>query len=105
MSTTAPHCRRPTEDYLTDGTAVPLWPPPEILNEIAQDDTIFVTSATCAYADLLTNWIKHVWDLQIKCFFVAAADEPTAKFLSNWVPEHVDRIPVALVNTVRWPPH
>jgi len=72
---------------------VPLWPPPARLAKIAQDNTIFVTSATCAYADLAVNWIKHVWDLQIGCFFVAAADEPTATFLEKWLPDHASQMP------------
>ena len=77
-----------------------MWPPPERLAKIAQDDTILVTSATCAYADLAINWIKHVFELQIGCFFVAAADEPTATFLEEWLPDHVAQMPDRLVAPV-----
>ena len=94
-------CYRPKHDFLSDGTAVPVWPPADTLSSIAQDDTILVTSATCAYADLLTNWLKHVWDLQIKCFFVAAADQSTANFIDEWMPQHSSEIPDKFVNQVR----
>lgn len=93
---------RPKHDFLPDGSAVPVWPPAELLSSIAQDDTILVTSASCAYADLLTNWLKHIWDMQIKCFFVAAADEATAEFLADWMPKHSSQIPAKLVNQVSW---
>lgn len=86
---------------MNDGTAVKLWPPPDHLAEIAQDNTIFVTSTSCAYADLATNWIKHVHNLNINCFYVAAADRPTAGFLEDWLPSHTSQTPQEILNKVR----
>ena len=88
------------EDYLEDGTVVQLWPPPDKLAEIAQDNTIFITTSTCSYSDLATNWVKHVWGLGIGCFFVAAADKPTANFFENWVPNHASQMPVQMAAKV-----
>ena len=91
---------RATEEYLADGTAVPVWPPPDVLKELAVDETVLVTAATCSYADLATNWIKHVWDLQIGCFLVAAADEPMSEFLGGWIPDHSAKMPADMVSKV-----
>lgn len=87
------HCCRPTEDFLADGSVVPMWPAPAELEKVAEDDTVLLTAATCGYGDLLTNWIKHVWDLQIRCFYVAAADNATAEFLGSWLPGHAAQVP------------
>ncbi len=91
---------RPEEDYLEDGTVVKMWPPPGHLAEIAQDNTIYLTSSTCGYADLTTNWVKHVHGLNIGCFYIVAADQPTAGFFEDWLPTHASQMPAEMSNKV-----
>ena len=91
---------RPEEDYLEDGTVVKMWPPPGHLAEIAQDNTIFLTTSTCAYADLTTNWVKHVHGLNIGCFYIVAQDQPTAGFFQDWLPAHASQAPAEISSKV-----
>ena len=65
------------------------WPDPNILRNVAVDNTIIMISANCGYVNMAQNWIIHVKKLNITNFIVIAQDENVYDVLSTFVPGHV----------------
>ena len=66
-----------------------MWPDPDILRNVAVNNTIIMISANCGYVNMAQNWILHVTKLGITNFIVIAQDETAFDVLNTYVPGHV----------------
>ena len=69
-----------------------LWPPPQILQRIAVDNTIIVISTNCGYLEMAQNWILHAQKLNITNHLVIAQDETVYNVLKEYISHGHDHV-------------
>ena len=69
-----------------------LWPPPQILQRIAVDNTIIVISTNCGYLEMAQNWILHAQKLKITNYLVIAQDETVYNVLKEYISHGHDHV-------------
>jgi len=72
------------------------WPEPDILRNVAIDDTIVVFLTTCPYIDFLENALTSLEKIGYTNYVIVPLDSLTASRVTQLWPEHVVSVPPLL---------
>jgi rhamnogalacturonan II specific xylosyltransferase len=68
----------------------------QILERVAQDNTVIMAETSCGFLAFAENWAMHVQKLGITNYLMVAADETSVQYLDERYPGHV--IPATVFN-------